>query len=275
MSEEPKSRLLDLEVEEVSFVDRAANRRRFLLLKRDEMSKEEILKVALEADLENESEIESFITEHEVDDEAGEAIRAMARLLTSYADGIDDKVMKNLGPALGFESIKEDPPVDDNKKPDTRDLPPEARKQIEALWKKAEETSQERDDLAERIASIEEERKVMTFVKKASTFGNLPIAAEELGPILKEMSEGISEDSATKIEELLASLDKAIRSGDLFSEMGSAGINNAGSALASVQAKAAEIKKSDPTVNDAEALKRVMSSDPELAKRYSEESRGR
>ncbi|MDI6814378.1 MAG: hypothetical protein QMD10_12730 [Desulfitobacteriaceae bacterium] len=140
---------------------------------------------------------------------------------------------------------------------------PEIRKRMEELEKRAKE--------AEELAKKErEERITKEFIAKAAAFQGLPVKPEEFGPVLKTLAEKDPE-VYTKIEGVLKAADEAITKGALFKELGRASYGDEGSALAKLEAKAEEIRKSDSRLTKEQAFVKACEENPELYAQYRRE----
>ena len=117
---------------------------------------------------------------------------------------------------------------------------------------------------AEAMAVAEHERDLRTtdmFISKAAEY-NLPVAPEVLGPILKSMAATLDDDQLEVMDQLLTSV------GDqLFEEVGFAGENDNNSVLEMVNAHAAEyVTKAD--VSGAQAAADIFEANPDLYDAY-------
>jgi phage tail tape-measure protein len=99
------TRLKNLKAREVSLVDRAAIKRRFLILKEDS-AMSDILKSVLETDLENESKVDEILKAAGIGEEAVAAVKGSMRLLTAYKDELPDDILATIGNLSGFEVAK-------------------------------------------------------------------------------------------------------------------------------------------------------------------------
>ncbi|NUB16781.1 hypothetical protein GAY28_32615 [Azospirillum brasilense] len=127
---------------------------------------------------------------------------------------------------------------------------------------------------ATAIAKAEKEAREHTArVAKAGTdFGNLPASGEEIAGVLKAM-EGMDEPVRKTLEAVLKAGNEAVGKNVLSGEIGKSGGGGAaaGTALAKAQAKAAELKKADPSLTDAAALEKAFDADAALQAEYLKE----
>lgn len=137
---------------------------------------------------------------------------------------------------------------------------------------KAEKDAKEAGDIAK---AEREERLTKEFVAKAESYKALPVKKDEFGPVLKEASEKLSKESYEALETVLKAADAQVAATDLFKEQGRGGDGKPSDALGEAQAKAAELRKADSSLSEAEAMRKAFAENPELAARYQDEVRGR
>ncbi|WP_211108673.1 hypothetical protein, partial [Azospirillum baldaniorum] len=127
---------------------------------------------------------------------------------------------------------------------------------------------------ATALAKAEKDAREHTArVAKAGTdFGNLPASGEEMAGVLKAM-EGMDEPVRKTLEAVLKAGNEAVGKNVLTGEIGKSGGGGAaaGTALAKAEAKAAELKKADPSLTDADALEKAFDADPVLQAEYLKE----
>jgi uncharacterized membrane protein len=150
----------------------------------------------------------------------------------------------------------ETPPIDDINK---AELPEPVRKRLEDLESKVAKAEKEAD-----------ERKTVEYVAKAEKLGLPGVEAAEMGKVLKSLSEKDPEAYAT-VEKALTASAAAIAKSATFEEIGKSGSDNTGDAYAQIVAKANDIRKSDPSLTQSQAIAKAFNENPELAKRYAEE----
>lgn len=130
--------------------------------------------------------------------------------------------------------------------------------EVRALIEKAETRASE----AEALAKAERDLRIhREFVEKAAKLPMLSTDAERLGEILKAVNEELSETDAAELTQILKTANDVIAEGNLFKEMGSSAPGTVG---ASVEAKAAEIRKADPSLTPEQAIARAYETDPSL-----------
>jgi len=125
-------------------------------------------------------------------------------------------------------------------------------------------------DLQKRNASLEHERDLAKFSKRATEIG----LTEAQGELLMKAHAG-DKDALTKLENAIKGLHEQIATGKLFTEFGS-GQGASVDAYAEITAKAIELRKADPKLTIEKAKAKVIE-DPanrDLVKRYNEERSG-
>jgi hypothetical protein len=271
--------LTNLDVEWVSLVDRAAVRdpenqaepMRFLVWKREHgnqptnkggrMTPEE-MKAALAKAEQERDQLKADLEKSTTDQAAQKTELEKAQ---ADRDALKAKVDKTEEPE---EVIKKD------------DLPEPVRKALEKSEaeatanreraEKAEKAATEASDLAK---SERDERLNKEFIAKAEAFKALPVKKDEFGPVLKAAHEKLSKEEFEAIETLLKAADEQIAASDLFKEQGRThGAADTG-ALAEAKQKAEELRKSDSTLTQAQALDKAFKENPELEQRYLAEIR--
>ncbi len=272
----PPKYLEELEVDEVSFVDRAANKRRFLVLKKEDGPVDKILEVALGAELENEGEIDALAKEHELTEDATEAIKGAVRLVEAYAETIPEGALQSLAKRFGVEPPEEKKKGEHSKPkpPDTSDLPKATAERVLQMWESAQEEREKREKLEQRLDTIEEERENRQYIAKAAAFSSLPINADEFGPVLRQIAKSTPPEVYTAIETVLASTDAMLEKAKFFAELGSGQGVTAGGAFEKVQALATEIAKSEK-MSSTDALAKALTDNPALAADYLREQKER
>lgn len=99
------------------------------------------------------------------------------------------------------------------------------QKQLAELNKALEDARVAREADAERIAKMERERRQGEFIAKAKDLANIG-AADALGNLLLEVSEGVSADAFKSLEQLLKAANAQLEKGALFATFGQAGADN-------------------------------------------------
>lgn len=256
-------KLFDLEIDEVSVVDRAANQHSLIAFAKSA----------------NAGEVNTPVEESmpdEIYDEAGNAVTVdMLEVgdVVFDADGVayewvveddepelqdDERVLAGVGASEETSKSLGDTILEELSKAVTdadRDR---------AIAKAMDEVSKAQDEArrAWEYAESEREARVTSeYISKAAEY-NLPVAPEVLGPILKDIDEKLSADRANVVKELFAAV-----SDSLFNEIGYVGESSNTSVLDAVNAYAADlVGKSDLTRE--QALTAMFEANPEAYDAY-------
>lgn len=259
------NRLSDLNVEFVSLVDRAAVRdpsnptepQKFLLWKA-ESGAGDTTPTEPQGGPMNPDELKAALAKAEQE-------RDQAREAAQKAETERDAAKADLEKAqTPTEPAK--PEADDLNK---ADLPDAVRARLEKAEADAA-AANERIEKAEKLAKAEREIRVTReFVAKAESYRALVIKADEFGPVLKEAAEKLSKEAYDAIESVLKAADEQIAKGELFKEHGRGGDAQATSGGSdALVAKAAELRKSDSSLTEGQAMERAIAENPELARQH-------
>jgi hypothetical protein len=271
--------LQNLDVEWVSLVDRAAVRdpedptqpERFLVWKRETnkgggamtLTPEEMAAALKKAEQERDqakADLEKATTD------AAEQKTALDKATADIAE-LQAKVGKDDVEKDDEEIKKEDLPEPVRKALEKAEAD---RKASDERAEKAEKAATEAGDIAKAERN---ERLKATFIAKADAYKALPVKKDEFGPVLQAASEKLSKEEFEALDTVLKAADEQIAESDLFKEQGRTHGAAETGALAEAKQKAEELKKADPKLSDAEALKKAMDSDPALQERYLAEQR--
>jgi len=234
----PVSKLFDLDIDEISVVDRGANQHSLIAFS----------KSLEQADPSEESMSESIA----VFSETGDPVD-----VDSLEDG--DVVYDADGTALVYE-------VEDDFDYEDYDEPALVGKSLSSAvleeFSKEVETAQEEARIAKAWAEQEHDARVTeAFISKAADY-NLPVAPEVFGPILKAMAETLDEEELDILDNIFNSVGDA-----LYQEVGYMGGGSNSNILDQVDALANEfVGKSD--YSHAEATTAMFEANPEAYDAY-------
>jgi hypothetical protein len=266
----PVKKLFDLEIDEVSVVDRAANQHSLIAFAKsanagevttpvEESMPEEIFDQAGNAvdvetlehgDVVFDADGAEYVWIESDDDEFSE-LEDDDRVLAGV--GKSDEPVRSLGETV-LEELSKAVSDADRERVIAKAMDEVSKAQSEA--REAREWA-----MAERDARLTTE-----YISKAAEY-NLPVSPEVLGPILKSIDEKLDEAEAEVIKELLASVGDS-----LYTEIGYVGESSNSSVLDTVDAYAAElIGKSDLTRE--QALTAMFEANPEAYDAYLSEGR--
>lgn len=141
----------------------------------------------------------------------------------------------------------------------------------EEIVKRMETLEKRNQELEEQVKKSADESKTKEFITKAAGFSHLGIKADELGPVLKTISDTNPEGYA-KVEETLRAANEQVAKGALFAESGTdaTGITEI---TKRVDSMAQEIMKRDGCTIE-KARTKVYQENPELYTEYQKETFG-
>lgn len=242
------SKLSNLKVVEVSVVPQGANKQEFLILKEDVLMAGEALEKALkEAGLDGKlpdaiaKALEGDVYKG-MSEKAVMAIKTAGRMLAAAKEDLPadcmQKVMAEAG--MGYPAPVAAPaapaPVAAPAAPvipgvptkkedgswDYSSVPEAVRPMVQALWK-------DNQDKEDRIAKAEAEvlkerdaRLTKEFKEEASVYKNLGVSADDLGKVLKDLSEKAPE-AAKLVRPMLKGIDERLSKSGLTTEVGATG----------------------------------------------------
>lgn len=294
------SKLEDLRVAEVSVVPRGANKQKFLMVKEDhgmdpalvEALKKAGFDVTLPTD--RMQAVEKILKDASADEKNKNALMSAFKILQACKGALPPDMMQKLAAAAGYgypepsAKDKAPPPEVDPTEPDEDDqqgypmpakkadgswdfskIPEAARPMLEQLWK-------DRDSAEQRIAKAEADlakerdvRLTKEFVEKAAVLKHLGIKSDDLGVVLKEISER-APIAFSKLEPMLKTLDEKIAQSGFLKEIGTSS-SGAGDSWTRIE-KAAEAEMAkDAKLTKASAIDMVCRKHPEMYHQYKKE----
>jgi hypothetical protein len=280
-----KADLTNVVVNRVSLVDRAAVRdpanptqpRTFLLYKRESAPKGDPVSTIDKSALS--PEVREALEKAEQDAADAQAARDTAEQVAKDERTAREKAEGELAKAKEAETDddKDDKPV--NK----ADLPPEARAALEkaeadreAMAQRLEKAEKNAKDASD-LAKAEHDRRITReYIAKAETgeLRGLPGQPAEVGPLMKSLAEAAPEAWAEFEKNVLTPAAAQITQSELFKEQGRSGEGPPPeSALAKMNEKVEELRKSDSSLTRTQALEKARTENPELAKQLHDELR--
>lgn len=134
----------------------------------------------------------------------------------------------------------------------------EAEKQ--ALQKRAEDAEKKAGEAAELAKAEVERREIADCAAVAKSLEGAGLTPED-GPLLFRLSKALTAEDNTRVRTLLSAAAEQIRVGKLFAAQGRQGeppaADAAGNPEQVLMAKAAELRKSDPKLSEADAIDRA------------------
>jgi hypothetical protein len=245
----------------------------------DSSMNEELLKAATEIELDNEDAIAEAVEKAELPEEKAETAKGILKLfkaaeltpefigaiatLAGWKAPVVEKVVEKVVPAKTEEEQKEE-----LKKEALENLSPEAREYVEKAMAASEEASRIAKESAEKLAKAEDEKKTQEFIQKAGIdYPNFPIKAEDLGPILKSVSEAVDEKQFDEVARILKAADEAIKTREDFKEVDGRIVETT-QGLDKLDQAVSELRKSDPKLTHEAAVLKACDEDPTLYQNY-------
>jgi hypothetical protein len=147
-----------------------------------------------------------------------------------------------------------------------------------AELRKANETEKSKADEAIEIAKAERDaRETREYIAKSESLDKLAKDDSEFGEVLKsiaraEAEKHLPEGTVEKLDTVLAAANEAVEKGALFMELGRAGHGESSDVEKQLDAKADEIRKSEPSLTKEQALEKAYNDNPELYSKLREGS---
>ena len=291
--------LLDLDVREVSLVDRPAIRRKFLVVKRDEngenMSDQEVVASEQETFVFDEvvhpdAEVEKGY--HETKEEEDEKDSSKEQPEEKGMHGHGDKKELEEESEEEEEASKKKKKKKETKKMDNsqssasvsfskRDdgsydltgVPEEMQATVEAICKQHEAAVQKAAELEEILKAERDERLRRDFVEKAEKeFSNVPGTAAEIGILLKSLND-LDVEVAEKVENIFKAVDAQLSNSAALEEIGSPASDIEVSAWGKIEKQAEELITNGAVSSKAAAISKVLEINPALYSEYLKEGK--
>ena len=303
-SKKPRE-LLDLDVREVSLVDRPAIRRKFLVVKRDEINEkdadmqnsednlqqsefffcEESEEQALEKGMHGGYDKEEKEEEEEAEEEKKAASKKPKKkggheeseLEEESEDEEASEKKKKKKETKKMDNSQSSAPISFSKRDDgSYDLagvPEEMQATVEAICKQHEAAVQKAAELEEILKAERDERLRRDFVEKAEKeFSNVPGTAVEIGILLKSLND-LDADVAEKVENIFKAVDAQLSNSAALEEIGSPAVDVEVSAWGKIEKQAEELITNGVEVSKAAAISKVLELNPKLYSEYLKEGK--
>lgn len=286
------NRLTDLEITEVSFVDRpAAPESRIELFKRDtsEEGEEFDLYKSLPSseDVMEEEVLGSKMDRKKKKKEEDDDMDLEKGSKSEYSSGSGTDMEVGHMPEVEFDTPEQEAYVRslEDKVMDAEEALEKADVTIAELQKSSDDDSSNEDEIlksadpevvelvkaaqaeaeeAKEIAKAEREARVRRdTLAKAEEFGALAIEKNELADVLYEAGEVLPSETMEKLHEVLAAANEATAVSKLFEEVGKSG-EGSSDAEDAIQKKADEIRKGDSSLTPEQAYDQALTENPEL-----------
>tara|TARA_A100001391_G_scaffold191227_1_gene164440 strand:- start:841 stop:1767 length:927 start_codon:yes stop_codon:yes gene_type:complete len=281
--------LEDLQVFEVSLVNKPANGRAFYMTKaadkgNNQMVNEKILAL-METPLDSEDKIDAMISKAEMSEDAVAAVRAALRLLDAFKDEIPSDTLTGLAAAAGMDMhMEEEREMEDEADKgyhdmdkteemiSKADIPEDLRPTLEALWKSNQE-QQERVKQLEGVLKAERDERLLNEETEriSKAYSRVPGGEpSKVAQLLIDLRKA-APDSASAVEEILTATQRALvaKEDGAFEEAGANVVESApGDTWGKIQAMASERVTKGLVENHAKAVDQVLTENPELYAAY-------
>lgn len=247
MTQTAKNNLVNLSVQRVASVDKAANRRTWLLLKRAQ-------------DPPSTAPASPPTPIDPPSSPTGENVNKTAEKPT--LEGLTDE-------QKAYVNRLEKAATDDDDDYRAAIMKMEVAEPVKQQLIKSEERARE----GERIAKAERSarRKGEHTALAKSEFSHLSKSADALGGLMMRLEDDLAEADYAEVRTLLKAANAQLTKGSLFVEHGAGGGDAQGSASEQIEKAAVELRKSDPKMSLPQARIQAAQNDPELKARWQEE----
>lgn len=288
-------KLQELEVKEVSLVDRPAIRRQFLVVKREEnvMSQDlettefaqgelfemdPVLEVTKDEQVAEENQSEEVISEKA---EQAELFVAKEEVATDPQNQVEDAESSAPNKKVNKkETLKmaEAPsiPVSFQKRDDgSYDLtgvPAEMQATVEQLCKAQDAAIEKAAELEEILKAERDERLRRDFVEKAEKeYQNIPGTSVEIGLLLKSLND-LDAEVAQKVEDIFKATNAQLGGTEILKEVGTAVAESEVSAWGKIEQIAGELMSANG-LSKATAISKALELNPKLYSEYLQEGK--
>lgn len=250
---------------------------------------EELLALILDTEAENESDIDTVLSEHDLPEDTSAAMRGVFRLMNAHRDNLTPEIVTSLVTKAGYfkaDEPVEGEPVEKDKSDDqgseifkadgTLDLsgvPEAVRPALERLWRERSDAEEEKAELQKALEAERIEKRRSEFVTKAADLG-LPGQPSDLAELMMKV-EDVDPDLYTQMDTFLKGISEVVKNSEIFKEAGHSGDDDvAGDAYSQARKRAQKlIAESDGGLSETDAIDRVFKQDRELAARHAIETR--
>lgn len=155
----------------------------------------------------------------------------------------------------------------------------EEEKRRAALAKAKDEADKLRKELEatnKRLAAIEDEREIETFVAKAQAFKHLPGASvEDIAKTLRTASKSLDGETYGRVLKMFESASAAVQKSNVFSVPGVRGAQHDNDAMAKIKAIAKKLVTDGAAKSEAAAMAKAIQDNPGLYDEYKAEMNAR
>lgn len=265
--------LVNFSVDEVSTVDKGANKKKFFLTKQeDNMADKATLEKQLEElNIEETDAIQKNIEELKKQEDMSSKGEAAVKAAMAILNSAKEDVPKNMSISMSNDdfsahaSIHKEDTEDadgDDKKVQKKEEVVEIQKKLDAEKAANAEIQKVNKELTDRVKKLEDENSLNKFMKKAEEeYPNLG-ETESIAKMLKNASETMSKEDYENLEKTLKASNEAQEK--IFKELGSDMGSDLGDNEVKVQKMAEKIVESDPNITIEQARTQVREKHPEL-----------
>lgn len=282
------TKLVNLSIKHIAGVDRPANKRQFLIIKKEKQEPVEKLSVKKEGDkycvYDGDKKLGSFDSESDARSKIKSMMKGATMLTPEQIAKIADKelqeaIVKQQEEFLELEksvkakdeeiaTLKSAPPPKDDEEI-WKGVPPAIRNRMEAMKK-------ERDEMAETAKREKEERENEHWINKSKEFKYLQVAPEHFGKVLRAINSDHPTEAA-EIVRILGVADGLIEKGAIFAEFGKNNTNgsrvaDATNVTARVEALAKDYMMLDKDLSESAAIAKVFREHPDWHAPYRREA---
>jgi hypothetical protein len=293
MPKEDLTEIKNVKTDEVSLVDKGANKKkRFPIFKQESQMNDDIIKAVLETQVDEETNLDEFISKSELDETGAQVVKGALRLLAGFKDKLPTETPSALAKAAGYEEPvakakkeEEIPPKEMDEEEDEEEmkmkksleaLPEELRKEFETIQKaqddKIAELTTKNETFAKQLKEERDRRETEEWVAKCKEhLAALPgKTAQEHGESFKKMADADAELAEEQFKVLKSAAD-AIKEGNLYKELGGRGEDTTGSVMTKINKAAAKLRDGDSKLSKEQAFMKALEDDPTLYAEYMNE----
>jgi hypothetical protein len=258
-----RNKLVDIETREVSLVDRAANKRKFLVQKQEKVimpDKDDVEKMQDENADEGQQEMSfekamGFLSKMDMTDEQKSELLGLMPQAEEKAEEVEE----------------ESEEVDIEK----AEMPEGLKAQFKALQDQNKEAVEKAERVELLLKAEQDKAQTKEFIAKAETFTALGCENDKLGTVLKNIANAVSAKDAEYLDTVLKTANETVAKSALMDELGVSGESgSAGDAMEKLDSLAKQLVEKDTSLTSQQAFAQVLKSNPDLYNQYRNEKKG-
>lgn len=262
MTQQAKNKLVDISIHRVASVDKAANKRTFAILKRAQEPPAPVDPPTTTPPVDPNPSSKGDPVTKTAENPQKPSLEGLNAEQKAYVGSLEKRADTPQVAVIGEDDDYEAAIM----KMDVSDP-------VKQQLIKSEKRAREADKVAKQERDTRLERE---HVAKAQTdYARLGKSADTIGGLLFRIEKSVSADDFKQVQELLKGADAQLKAADIFVVKGEDGDGGEEDAYGELKKVAAEIRKADTTLTQAQAMVKAKEQRPELAKRYQEENRSR